>query len=247
VYVERPPAAPLRDHVVCTWSRTVEDGEEGRSLAVVPDACMDLMWDSEGRLRVAGPDTEPIPFVGERDGFVVGVRFRPGAAPSLLGVPSHELRNLRVDVDGIWGGAAARGLAGRLAEVSGWDTAELLERALIERLPAAAPLDEAVRALVGLAARGASLEWLSRRIGLSERQLRRRCEVAVGYGPKTLDRVLRFQRFSRLVAGEEMSLAEAALAAGYADQAHLTHECRRLSGRTPARIQAEARTPSPAR
>ena len=32
-------------------------------------------------------------------------------------------------------------------------------------------------------------------LGVSERQLRRRFAEAVGYGPKTLARVLRFQRF----------------------------------------------------
>ena len=32
-------------------------------------------------------------------------------------------------------------------------------------------------------------------VGLSMRQLRRRCHAAVGYGPKTLQRVLRFRRF----------------------------------------------------
>ncbi len=38
-------------------------------------------------------------------------------------------------------------------------------------------------------------------LGVSERQLRRRFEDAVGYGPKTLARVLRFQRFLALASG----------------------------------------------
>src|SRR6516165_1592184 len=36
-------------------------------------------------------------------------------------------------------------------------------------------------------------------VGLSVRQLRRRCHAAAGYGPKTLQRVLRFQRFVRML------------------------------------------------
>ena len=41
--------------------------------------------------------------------------------------------------------------------------------------------------------------WMRRRaLGVSERQLRRRFADAVGYGPKTLARVLRFQRFLAL-------------------------------------------------
>jgi methylphosphotriester-DNA--protein-cysteine methyltransferase len=76
-------------------------------------------------------------------------------------------------------------------------------------------------------------------IGLSLRQLRRRCHAAVGYGPKTLQRVLRFRRFvSRVDEGGPAArdLAIVAAEAGYADQAHLTRECGRLSGLTPAAL-----------
>ena len=45
----------------------------------------------------------------------------------------------------------------------------------------------------------ASTRWHSS--GVSERQLRRRFVDAVGYGPKTLARVLRFQRFLALARG----------------------------------------------
>jgi AraC-like DNA-binding protein len=79
-------------------------------------------------------------------------------------------------------------------------------------------------------------------VGLSPRQLRRRCHAVVGYGPKTLQRVLRFRRFvtqvdAGLPAGQEAhDLAALAAQAGYADQAHLTRECRALAGLTPAAL-----------
>ncbi len=75
-------------------------------------------------------------------------------------------------------------------------------------------------------------------MGLSERQLRRRSHVIVGYGPKTLQRVLRFQRFVRLLDASAAlpDLADAAVRTGYADQPHLTRECRALSGHTPAAL-----------
>jgi AraC-like DNA-binding protein len=85
---------------------------------------------------------------------------------------------------------------------------------------------------------------LADRIGFSERHLRRRCVAALGYGPKTLDRILRFQCFRRLAARDgRLSLAELAAAAGYADQSHLTRECLRLAGETPAAHLAGARRP----
>ena len=70
-------------------------------------------------------------------------------------------------------------------------------------------------------------------LSVGERRLYRRCCQAVGYGPKTLERVLRFQRAVRL-AGQTGSLAVLAARTGYADQAHLTRESRRLGGTTPS-------------
>ena len=76
-----------------------------------------------------------------------------------------------------------------------------------------------------------------RKLGLGERTLRRRFEEAFGYGPKTLDRILRFQRFLTLVRDPRApSAAGLAAEAGYADQAHLIRESRRLAGSTPREI-----------
>jgi transcriptional regulator GlxA family with amidase domain len=72
--------------------------------------------------------------------------------------------------------------------------------------------------------------------------LRRRFHDAVGYGPKTLQRVLRLRRFLALAeATAAPDLARAAAEAGYADQAHLTNECGELAGLTPAALLAARR------
>jgi AraC-like DNA-binding protein len=83
-----------------------------------------------------------------------------------------------------------------------------------------------------------SVAGLSDILGLSERQLRRRFDTAVGYGPKTLHRVLRFRRVLAQLSqtGPATDLADLAVRAGYADQAHLTRETTRLAGRPPAAL-----------
>jgi transcriptional regulator GlxA family with amidase domain len=117
------------------------------------------------------------------------------------------------------------GLAGRLGDAAAPDPLVAAAVAWLERDPAAA-------ARVGA---------LGPAVGLGERQLRRRFLAGVGYGPKTLARVLRFQRLLALLqagpAGRP-SLAEAAFRSGYADQAHMTAECTRLAGRSPAALVA---------
>jgi helix-turn-helix protein/uncharacterized protein DUF6597 len=75
---------------------------------------------------------------------------------------------------------------------------------------------------------------------VSERRLRRRFVQAVGYGPATYLRVTRFQRAVAL-APRVPGLAALAAAAGYSDQAHLSRDCRALTGLTP---RAYFRAPS---
>src|SRR5437762_8863266 len=89
-YVEWTAPLPLRRYVVCSWTGGLRSGGAGSPEPVLPDGCMDIIWDGE-RLFVAGPDTVPNPTAAEGP-FVVGVRFHPGIGPRFLGVPADELR-----------------------------------------------------------------------------------------------------------------------------------------------------------
>lgn len=234
-YVEWEPPEALRRHVACLWAGAPSPAAAGRvAEPVLPDGCMDIVWDGR-RLLVTGPDTGPAP-AGGGSPFFVGVRFRPGAGPRLLGVPAGELRDRRVDLELAWREA------GRLAEELGGEpsmrgAAAVLERALRRRLPAAGLPDPLVEAV--------ARDWrtpaaaLAAGAGISERQVHRRFVEAVGYGPKFLQRVLRFQAFLAAAASFPAArLGEIAAAVGYADQPHLTREARELAGLTPAELRA---------
>jgi AraC-like DNA-binding protein len=55
-----------------------------------------------------------------------------------------------------------------------------------------------------------------------------------------LARIRRFQRFMTLAAnGRAAGLGDLAFAAGYADQAHMSREVRRLAGQTPAAVRRQ--------
>ena len=92
-----------------------------------------------------------------------------------------------------------------------------------------------------------SIEHVATRLGISTRQLHRSIVANVGLTPKTLQRVMRLQRFLDY-AERRPDLAAAAADAGYADQSHLTREVLALSGLTPARLLTErsAQPPPPA-
>ncbi|WP_240805320.1 helix-turn-helix domain-containing protein [Streptomyces sp. A1547] len=204
---------------------------------VLPDGCMDLLW-VDGRLLVAGPDTGPHP-VGEVGGGaygpVSGLRFAPGTAPALLGVPAHELRDRRVELTDLWPGPEVRGLAERTSAYE--DPGAGLERLARSRADRSSPPDPlAARVAAGLRA-GASVAAVAAAVGLGARQLHRRSLDAFGYGPRTLGRVLRLQRALEL-ARRGLPQAEVAYRAGYADQAHLAREVRALAGTTPGAYAA---------
>ena len=245
-YREWRPAPELAGLVACTWAGRLADDGTPFTDKVLPDACIDLIWDGR-RLFVAGPDTGPVPITPEPGGIFAGLRFRPGLAPTVLGVPAVALLDQRVDAGDVWGDLDMEPVVDRLYRAASLrEAATVLEAAVIERLPAATPPDRlilgTVTALQAAQPAGSStVAELADRLGVSERQLHRRCTAAVGYGPKVLDRVLRFRRFLHLVgspAGTRPAdgLAGLAAAAGYADQSHLTRECGRLAGTTPGQL-----------
>ena len=206
-YAEWAPPAALRGSVACLWASVVADGADREAL-VLPDACSDLVWEQGVGGYLAGPDTGPVRTVTRAGTVLVGVRFRPSAGGAVLGLPLSELRDQRVPLADLLP-AAARRLPATLSPV----------QAAARALDAVGPLvadgtpDPAVsRAATLLHDPSARTEAVAEEIGLSGRQLRRRCHAAAGYGPKTLQRVLRFQRFVRMLdaPAQPLDLASAA-------------------------------------
>jgi AraC-like DNA-binding protein len=237
-YTEWPAPAGLRHAIACLWAQVTPDGGPDREDLVLPDACSDLIWEPGRGAFVAGPDTGPVPTVMKAGTILVGVRFRPSVGGPALGVPLSELRDQRVDLVDLRR-HDARWLPGTLDP----DTAAIRALDLAASLVADGDTDPAAaRAAALLADPRVRAEDVAAEVGLSMRQLRRRCHAVVGYGPKTLQRVLRFRRFvARLDAGllrgqDAHDLAALAAQAGYADQAHLTRECRALAGLTPGAL-----------
>jgi AraC-like DNA-binding protein len=240
-YREYAPPAALRPSVSCLWVRVVPAGLASPAL-VLPDACADLIWECGRGVFVAGPDTGPAPSSLAPGTVLAGVRLRPGAGGAALGMPLSALLDQRVDSGDLRG----RPMAGTVSDLAtllpGWLTPEAAMRGLLQitgRLVAAGPPDPLVaQAARRLGAPSARVENVAADLGVSERQLHRRCRAGVGYGPATLRRVLRFRRFVSSIdrTGVPADLARLAAETGYADQAHLTRESTRLAGLPPAAL-----------
>jgi AraC-like DNA-binding protein len=184
---------------------------------VLPDGCMDLI-SMDGRIVVAGPDTAASMSPRGAEPFV-GLRFRPGTLPRLLGVPAAELRDQRVSLDELKPVRRHRRLTDVAAELAA-------ARPARETTPWSLPtLNHVTKSLSA----GASVAGLARDLDWSGRTLQRQCGAVYGYGPATLRRILRFRRAVRL-ARAGRPFATVAADAGYADQPHLHREVRALSG-----------------
>jgi AraC-like DNA-binding protein len=169
--------------------------------------------------------------------LAVGARFRPGAAPTLLRVPAVELLDDTMPLTAI-DVRLARRLDEALLRASDEQGAfDALNRELIGWLERRQPDPLVGEAVALLARRAATVAEVAQRVFLSERQLERRFADHVGYGPKTLQRILRLQHVVRQLESHAAGqLAEVAASAGYADQSHLSRETRRLTGLTPRQL-----------
>jgi AraC-like DNA-binding protein len=220
VYEERP--SRLTGAVL--WRRTPEP--EARDARVLPDGCMDLLWWGD-EIVVAGPDTVA-KLASIRPGdHLVGLRFPPGVAPVVLGVPADELRDARVPLPALWTARSAR--AARAAVASAAHPGRALEDLAAGRLADAGGPDPTVAPIVARLRAGTAVATVAGEVGLSERQLHRRSLTAFGYGPKTLARILRMERALALTRAGNPP-AEVAAMTGYADQSHLARDVQSLAG-----------------
>ncbi|MCU1375487.1 MAG: AraC family transcriptional regulator [Actinomycetia bacterium] len=161
-YREWAPPPAWRGPVTCLWEQRVSATRVQR---VVPDGCADILFDSSGSVTVAGLHDEvdlPTLTAGTH---IRGIRLRPQAVATVLGLPAHELRNRVEPLD-----------------------------AVTRRLDLTTSPPDRVGGALRLLAR-MTVGEAATTMGLSPRQLRRLLLAETGLGPKTFQRVLRLQRF----------------------------------------------------
>jgi AraC-like DNA-binding protein len=212
-----------------------EEAVEWTEHEAMPDGCIEIVRRHGGRsawrreqpeLFVAGLGSAPIRFGFSGDAAFTGVKLWPWAWEALGGIPCPAFADdwialpLHHPMALLLDGTAAT-VAGRIAEVL-----EAMETP---------PIAKAI-----LAAR--SVAELSRTTGWPPRRLQRWFEAHIGLAPRTYLRVIRFQSSLRAL-GETHNLADHAAAHGYADQAHMARDFRRLAGTPPSHARRRAQGP----
>lgn len=171
------------------------------------------------------------------------VDFTPLGARRVLGLPLGEILGGVFDLKALLGAAIDR-LEARLAEARGWDARfAAVEAMLLDRIGrAATPHPLLPAAWARLAAGPPWRRGLAEALGCSRQHLVTLFRREFGLPPRTLARLVRFERaMTALERRDVTSLADLAAACGYADQAHLSREARRFAGESPRALLARLR------
>lgn len=247
-YLTHRPSAPLGEHVEYFWALSDAPGHVRER--IVPSGTIELVINlhadefrifegHEHRFRGAiasGCYSRAFEIDTRAHTHVLGVHFKPGGAARLLGVPPGALADAHVGLDDLWGRSATELRERLCATPTSRQRIDLLEQALIARLPdrpyRRAPVSVA---LIELDRPGIEVGQVCRALGLSRRRFIEIFSEDVGMPPKRYSMVRRFQRaLAAALRSPSAAWARIALECGYCDQAHLCRDWVALTGVSPA-------------
>jgi AraC-like DNA-binding protein len=249
--VRRAPSPKLRGYVV-GYEGYVERGAAPVQRQQVPVAQLPLIVNFGSRW--AASDTADGPhelhdsfFAGlfDRSTYVVAdgaascvqVNLTPLGAHLLFGLPMHEVVNRIVALDEVAPSALA-GLDSRLEDRPDWGSRfELLDDVFETRLSRVrTPAPDIAWAWTALERTHGQVPigWICDRLGRSRRHLATRFREEIGLPPKTVARIMRFERAVSLLGRRDSALAGIAFECGYYDQAHMNRDFREFAGAPPA-------------
>ncbi len=214
-------------HPAPTW-RVVADPAPHLIAAVTSRAGVKAL-----RVALVGARSYAADIDVSRRTLTVGVRLRPGALPALTDAAAHTMANWSVPIDQVFAASQLADLqigSDAPADVLAGELLRLIRRAARGRAPS--------RQLPEAAARSCRVHDFAARLATPTRSLREAVRRDVGLAPKRLLRILRLHAALRAMRVPGASWAQAAAAAGYADQPHLTREVGTLLGETPSRWAA---------
>ncbi|MFI0848364.1 helix-turn-helix domain-containing protein [Mesorhizobium sp. IMUNJ 23232] len=170
------------------------------------------------------------------------IDFSPLGARRFFKFPMHELADRMVLLDDVLGNEGAA-LRERLGNTPDWDTRFALAIDFVaSRIGAGkTPSAEIREAYARIDASGGqvSVSRLAVGAGWTRKHLADRFNAEIGLGPKSIARIVRFNRALAAARAGGEDWADIAAGCGYADQAHLTREFQALAGISPAAWRAE--------
>lgn len=199
---------------------------------------------------VAGLHAGPVHIQSDGGAECVQIDFTPLGAYRVFGGAVVGLADRMTDIADVFGCDGWR-LRERLGAARSWQRRFDIVETFVACRALRQPSPEIVFAYrkLALAGGGARIASLAEDIGWSRKHFAHRFRNEIGLPPKSVARIMRFQRACGLArGGDSGGWAMIALDSGYADQAHLVREFAALAGETPTawarRLQLTGNRPS---
>lgn len=232
-YKEIEPADDAKPYVECLWIfRSESLAKDAPKHVIVPDGAVSITFflpsPEECHAGLTGPSGQAHQVNLTSDTVHAGIRLRPGAAGSVLRTDIRTFRDVIGPLAVPLPLAVQNAQTALRSRTRGSGLEAALQSAAQAVVEAAGPLDAPVCAFamdIAKAGGDIGLGALAEKSALGPRQLRRRFLYQCGLTPKEFARLRRVrQTCMELVQSQTVQLAEAALTAGFADQAHMTRE-----------------------
>jgi AraC-like DNA-binding protein len=252
------PSALLQPFVKCFWTLEDEATVSPVRQRVVPDGCMEMIFNYGDRFYQYPEDgsciLQPQSFIfGQITSFLeiapsgvtglVAARFVPEGLAPFLDYPVAYLENKAVAIQDIFGKAGEELAQAIIASLSTRERIHLIEKFLLSKLESQATIDSITHACVEtiLKTQGQlGVSELADKLNIHRRNLERRFETAVGMSPKQLSRIVRLQSTLKLLEQKKYSnLTSLAYESGYYDQAHFIKDFKEFTGISPKSFFAE--------
>ena len=250
-FITRPPSPALAAYVQRFWWVEGDGSQTFDEQMLHPDGGSGVIFNFADPLNfdgtqcslrtlIAGPQlaSARLQLVGQVR--MMGVRFHPGMGDAVFGIGLDELAGFH---DASWPRLGLAHLIDQLAELERYAQQAVVERELLWRLRASQARRTPVQQLLAqIAAEGgrARLTDLLQSVPLGQRQLERLFRHQVGMTPKQFSRIQRVALVrNQLRTGQP--LLDTALACGYSDQAHFSHDFKSVVGLTPGQYLRRVR------
>lgn len=245
-YREYRPGRRWEPYVVCYWTLRCRASEIGVTHRILPDSCVDMIFDLQASSDAAGAFAVGVMTAYETlrlnaETSLFGIRFYSDRAHSLFGYPVSELKGDRAPLSELWG-SRARLLLEEIREASGVAdiiaaVESLFSKVWSGRAPSSDPLLRSSMACLYAAKGAIDVRTLAERCGYSERTVRRVFQAELGVSPKQMIDVIRFQSILMdMHRGNRGSFADLAFKYGYFDQSHFNRTFKRLYGLAPGEV-----------
>lgn len=196
-------------------------------------------------IELWGQVIRPLPVRSVGRNTMLGVRFFPHAAASILNDKINQFNNQVVDYSDVVG-KAIRTLHMQLLDTITWNKRiALVETYLLQQLSLAEKRLHKV-AVVNQLMRELrqndlfdTMEDVASRYGISARYMQQLFVQYTGLSPKLYSQITRFQNSLQLVREGNISLTSIAYECGYADQSHFIKEFKTFTGSTPSGYSIE--------